>query len=114
MIRSAESRLECVGIIGLTQGVESGRTRPDLDSSIYNLPTSLVGIMPDAEACARFEMPLDREGEKNAVLGSKKEEHDLSNLEGNNRLRSHGRLSEQDVPLISNRRIRRDSGVTRR
>ncbi|KAM3512898.1 hypothetical protein MY11210_003454 [Beauveria gryllotalpidicola] len=57
------------------------------------------------EAAARFEMPLDREGDvvivakENAVLGAKEVEHDLSGLEGH-RLRSHGGLSEQRVPLL--------------
>ena len=62
---------------------------------------ALVG----AEAAERFEMPLDREGDfvvvakKHAVLGSKREDHDLSALAGH-RLRSHGGLSEESVPLL--------------
>jgi len=57
------------------------------------------------KAAALFEMPVDREGDlvviskKNAVIGSRKDEHDLSQLQGF-RLRSHGGLSEQDIPLI--------------
>lgn len=57
------------------------------------------------EAASLFQMPLDREGDlvviskKNAVIGSRKEEHDLSALQGH-RLRSHGGLSEQAIPLI--------------
>ncbi|KAM3550893.1 hypothetical protein MY1884_000599 [Beauveria asiatica] len=57
------------------------------------------------EAAARFEMPLDREGDfiivakENAVLGAKEAEHDLSGLKGH-RLRSHGGLSEQRIPLL--------------
>ncbi|EXJ77964.1 hypothetical protein A1O3_09123 [Capronia epimyces CBS 606.96] len=52
-----------------------------------------------------FQMPLDREGDvvvvaqKNAVLGSREEEHDLTSL-GDHRLRSHGGLSEQAIPLL--------------
>jgi len=52
-----------------------------------------------------FEMPYDREGDlvviskKNAVIGARKEEHDLSQLKGH-RLRSHGGLSEERIPLI--------------
>ncbi|CZR68274.1 related to Phosphonoacetate hydrolase [Phialocephala subalpina] len=52
-----------------------------------------------------FEQPLDREGDivvvsgKNVVVGSRKDEHDLSNLNGH-RLRSHGGLSEQEIPLL--------------
>jgi len=61
-------------------------------------------------AAANFEMPLDREGDfvvvatANAVIGSRKEEHDLSNL-GDHRLRSHGGLSEQAIPLLRSRPV---------
>jgi phosphonoacetate hydrolase len=57
------------------------------------------------EAASRYEMPEDREGDfiaiasENAVLGSTKEKHDLSQL-GDIKLRSHGGLSEQEIPLI--------------
>lgn len=57
------------------------------------------------EAASRFEMPEDREGDfiaiakYNAVIGSTKESHDLSQL-GDIKLRSHGGLSEQEIPLI--------------
>ncbi|KAH8894008.1 phosphonoacetate hydrolase [Thozetella sp. PMI_491] len=60
---------------------------------------------PKEEAATLFEMPVDREGDfvavatPNAVLGSKVAEHDLGNLAGH-RLRSHGGLSEQQVPLL--------------
>jgi phosphonoacetate hydrolase len=58
-----------------------------------------------SDGAALFEMPLDREGDivvvskTNAVIGAKESEHDLSQLDGH-RLRSHGGLSEQPVPLI--------------
>ncbi|KAE8452467.1 hypothetical protein EG329_000369 [Mollisiaceae sp. DMI_Dod_QoI] len=58
-----------------------------------------------AEAASMFEMPLDREGDlvviakENAVIGSRREEHDVSQLQGF-RLRSHGGLSEEKIPLI--------------
>jgi phosphonoacetate hydrolase len=57
------------------------------------------------DAASRYEMPEDREGQfiaiatENAVIGSTKDKHDLSQL-GEVRLRSHGGLSEQDIPLI--------------
>jgi phosphonoacetate hydrolase len=57
------------------------------------------------EGAVLLEMPLDREGDiiviakENAVIGSRKDEHDLSQLQGF-RLRSHGGLSEQNIPLI--------------
>lgn len=62
------------------------------------------------EACDRYEMPLDREGDfvvvatRHAVLGSKEREHDLANLSGH-RLRSHGGLSEQQVPLLMSKPV---------
>jgi phosphonoacetate hydrolase len=57
------------------------------------------------DAASRYEMPEDREGQfiaiatENAVIGSTKDKHDLSQL-GEVRLRSHGGLSEQEIPLI--------------
>jgi phosphonoacetate hydrolase len=71
---------------------------------------SLPGIalvLTRDEACHRFELPPDRVGdlvilaERLAVLGTNRERHDLSGLEAP--LRSHGGLSEQQVPLIANR-----------
>lgn len=59
------------------------------------------------DACARFELPLDRVGdivvvsEQNKVLGTSADRHDLSQLK--EPLRSHGGISEQTVPLMSNR-----------
>jgi phosphonoacetate hydrolase len=57
------------------------------------------------EAAEKYEMPLDREGDivviskTHAVIGSTKANHDLSNLK-DHPLRSHGGLSEQDIPVI--------------
>ena len=62
------------------------------------------------DAAAKWQMPLDREGDfvvvsvKNAVLGSKREEHQLDNLKGH-RLRSHGGVSESEVPLLVSERV---------
>ena len=64
-------------------------------------------VLSGADAARKYQTPVDVEGdlvviaEKHAVLGSRKENHDLSNLQGH-RLRSHGGLSEQEVPLMSN------------
>jgi len=63
--------------------------------------------LPNAEACARFELPPERLGdivvvsEKHVVLGSARARHDLSGLDAP--LRSHGGISEQAVPLLFNR-----------
>ncbi|KAK4084906.1 hypothetical protein PCL_02586 [Purpureocillium lilacinum] len=76
----------------------------DMIAACRELPqveTALTG----EEAASVYEMPLDREGDivviakKNFAIGSKREEHDLSNLEGH-RLRTHGGLSEQQIPLL--------------
>jgi len=64
--------------------------------------------LPNAEACGRFELPPDRLGdvvviaERNVVIGTSRERHDLSGLDAP--LRSHGGLSEQSVPMLFNRR----------
>lgn len=61
--------------------------------------------MKASDAVERFELHPEREGDivaipsKKIVIGGRKDEHDLSNL-GEHRLRSHGGLSEQDIPLI--------------
>ena len=63
--------------------------------------------LSNAEACARFELPPDRLGDivllalPQKVLGSARAKHDLTGL--TEPLRSHGGLSEQTVPMISNR-----------
>jgi phosphonoacetate hydrolase len=64
-------------------------------------------VLPRAEACARFELPEDRVGdlvvvsERLTVIGTTRDRHDLSGLDAP--LRSHGGVSEQQVPLIANR-----------
>jgi phosphonoacetate hydrolase len=62
-------------------------------------------VLTREEACARFELPYDREadlvvtGDCNTVIGARAAEHDLSALAGH-RLRSHGGAFEQTVPLL--------------
>src|ERR1700709_278107 len=69
-----------------------------------SFPQVLLAV-DGATAAEMFEMPLDREGDivlisqKNAVLGSRQEEHPLGELK-DHRLRSHGGLSEQQIPLL--------------
>lgn len=59
------------------------------------------------EACARFELPADRIGDivmisgENKTIGTSEHRHDLAAL--NEPLRSHGGLTEQEVPFIVNR-----------
>jgi phosphonoacetate hydrolase len=62
-------------------------------------------------ACKRFELPPDRTGDvvvisaREKVLGTSAGRHDLSGL--TEPLRSHGGVTEQEVPMILNRRIDR-------
>ncbi|MGQ0483912.1 MAG: phosphonoacetate hydrolase [Hyphomicrobiales bacterium] len=77
-------------------------------------------VLGRKEGCARFELPEDRMGDvivisggpkASKVIGSSRGRHDLSGL--TEPLRSHGGLSEQDVPVIVNRRIAGLSGAIR-
>jgi phosphonoacetate hydrolase len=60
-------------------------------------------------ACNRFELPTDRVGDivvistRHKVLGTSRARHDLSGL--TEPLRSHGGITEERVPMISNRKI---------
>ena len=62
-------------------------------------------VLARQEAASLLELPEDREGdflavcEHDHVIGSRSDEHDLSNL-GEHPLRSHGGFSEQPVPFI--------------
>ncbi|SAL78141.1 phosphonoacetate hydrolase [Caballeronia choica] len=77
-----------------------------LASRIAKLP-GVETVLDNAAACARFELPNDRVGDlvvvsgRDTVLGTRRAEHDLSGLTVP--LRSHGGVSEQEVPLLFNR-----------
>jgi len=64
-------------------------------------------VLGREEACVRFELPPDRVGdlvvisERLSVIGTSRDRHDLSGLDAP--LRSHGGVSEQQVPIIANR-----------
>lgn len=61
------------------------------------------------EGAELLEIPHDGDivvvSVKDAVIGSRNKDHDLTNLQGH-RLRSHGGLAEQDVPLLMSRPVR--------
>jgi phosphonoacetate hydrolase len=87
-------------------------TRADAASiaaRIASLP-GIEGVLSRRDACTRFELPEDRVGdlvvlgERLTVIGTSRERHDLSRLDAP--LRSHGGTSEQQVPLIANRRTK--------
>jgi phosphonoacetate hydrolase len=79
----------------------------DVAARIAALP-GIEEVLTRAEAAARFELPPDRIGdlvvvsERLSVVGTNRDRHDLSGLDVP--LRSHGGTSEQQVPLIANRR----------
>jgi phosphonoacetate hydrolase len=81
-------------------------TAADAGARIAALP-GIEATLPRADACARFELPPDRVGdlvvvsERLTVIGTSRERHDLSGLDVP--LRSHGGITEQQVPLIANR-----------
>jgi phosphonoacetate hydrolase len=66
-------------------------------------------VMSKVDACERFGLPPDRIGDlvvtatRHMTLGTTAAMHDLSGLD--EPLRSHGGLTEQRVPMISNRRL---------
>ncbi|HET7339872.1 MAG TPA: phosphonoacetate hydrolase [Methylomirabilota bacterium] len=68
----------------------------------------IESVLDRAEACRRFELPPDRMGDlvvlsaRDVVVGTAAARHDLSGLDAP--LRSHGGLSERQVPLLLNRR----------
>lgn len=84
-------------------------------SDVADIVAKLKGIdgidvvLDKAEACARFELPDDRIGDiviistENMTVGTSEHRHDLAAL--NEPLRSHGGLSEQEVPFIVNRKL---------
>jgi phosphonoacetate hydrolase len=67
-------------------------------------------VLNKTEGCARFELPEDRMGDIIAVsglskvIGTARDKHDLSGL--NEPLRSHGGLTEQEIPVIANRKFK--------
>ena len=64
-------------------------------------------VLGREEACGRFELPEDRIGDivmlstENKTIGTSEHRHNLAAL--NEPLRSHGGLTEQAVPFITNR-----------
>ena len=66
-------------------------------------------VIDREEAVKRFELPADRIGEivmisgENMTIGTSAHRHDLAALK--EPLRSHGGLTEQEVPFIVNRRV---------
>ena len=77
-------------------------------------------VLNRADGCARFELPEDRMGDiivvsggptASKVIGTSRDKHDLSGLK--EPLRSHGGLTEQEVPVIANRKLKGLAGTIR-
>jgi phosphonoacetate hydrolase len=83
--------------------------KPDLAHArvleVLRAVPGIAMVAPREQACARFALPDDREGDfaviasKGVALGAHQRDHDLSQLAGT-RLRSHGGFEEQVVPFI--------------
>ena len=69
--------------------------------------TGITDVLTKAQAVTRFELPADRIGDivmvsgENMTIGTSEHRHDLAALDVP--LRSHGGLTEQEVPFIANR-----------
>ncbi|MGI9402021.1 MAG: phosphonoacetate hydrolase [Rhizobiaceae bacterium] len=72
-----------------------------------NAIDDILLVLNKRDACARFELPEDRMGDlviisgENMTLGTSESRHDLAALD--EPLRSHGGLTEQEIPFIVNR-----------
>jgi phosphonoacetate hydrolase len=90
-----------------------GADIPGLIAKLKATPGVQVALTR-AEACAEFELPPDRLGDlvvistRHVTLGTAPEKHDLTGL--TEPLRSHGGLTEQRVPMLSNRKLKIPAG----
>ena len=91
-----------------TAYLPKGANQADIIARLAARP-EILEVMDRAEAVKRFELPVDRIGDivmistENMTIGTSAHRHDLAAL--NEPLRSHGGLTEQEVPFIVNRVI---------
>jgi len=87
-----------------------GSATPEAIIALLDGMPGIAEALGRGEACRRFELPPDREGdvavigEPGVVIGAAASEHDLSTL-GDERLRSHGSVAEAQVPFILSRTL---------
>ncbi|MGR3322357.1 MAG: phosphonoacetate hydrolase [Pseudooceanicola sp.] len=80
--------------------------RADIVRRLSDRP-ELIAVLTREEAVAHYELPADRIGDivmissENMTIGTSADRHDLAALK--EPLRSHGGLTEQEVPFIVNR-----------
>jgi phosphonoacetate hydrolase len=100
------------GALGSYATVYLAGEAPDDVARVISKMDGIDQVYAMAEGCAAFELPPDRVGDlivvsggkhHSKVLGTSTAKHDLSGLDAP--LRSHGGLSEQEVPFISNRKM---------
>ena len=88
----------------LPEGADAG----DIAARLLSVE-GITHVLSREEAVARFELPADRIGDlvlvsgENVTIGTSESRHDLAAL--NEPLRSHGGLTEQEVPFILNRAL---------
>ncbi|EAU36892.1 hypothetical protein ATEG_01930 [Aspergillus terreus NIH2624] len=84
----------------------------DMVAACRELPEVELAMLGE-EAAAMFDMPADREGDlvviskEQFAIGSRADEHDLTQLQGH-RLRTHGGLSERAIPLLRSTPVQMD------
>ena len=90
----------------------------DVEGALARRIAAVPGIetvLTRAQAAAQFELPSDRIGDlvvvsqRDTVIGTSRSRHDLSGLDVP--LRSHGGTSEQKVPLLVNRSVKKQPGI---
>jgi len=89
-----------------TAYLPKGADRADIIARLAKCP-ELLEVISREEAVARYDLPGDRIGDivmistENMTIGTSAHRHDLAALD--EPLRSHGGLTEQEVPFIVNR-----------
>lgn len=89
-----------------TAYLPEGADRADIMARLAEIP-GIILVIDKAEAVRRFELPADRIGDivmisgETMTIGTSAHRHDLAALK--EPLRSHGGLTEQEVPFIVNR-----------
>ena len=99
------------GALGSYATVYVKGVAPDDVARMISKVEGIDAVYTKADGCAKFGLPPDRTGDLivlsggptfTKVIGSSASKHDLSGLDAP--LRSHGGLSEQEVPIIINRK----------
>jgi phosphonoacetate hydrolase len=89
-----------------TAYLPKGADKADIMARLEKVPGIML-VVDNPTACERFELPSDRIGDivmistENKTIGTSEHRHNLAAL--NEPLRSHGGLTEQRVPFITNR-----------